>query len=106
MHPLPLTGTETCKDRSKSKKRHDASPTPHGDGNLQDIAISIRKEDDASPTPHGDGNQHPPQPGITLLDASPTPHGDGNLGDYGFTLSNGLMHPLPLTGTETPILSQ
>lgn len=35
----------------------------------------------------------------TIADASPTPHGDGNLGDYGFTLSNGLMHPLPLTGT-------
>ena len=79
MHPLPLTGTETPETFSAALRGSDASPTPHGDGNLfiGDDNLSVD------------------------LDASPTPHGDGNLGTVTVIPHEAMMHPLPLTGTET-----
>ena len=103
MHPLPLTGTETVDFKKSSPICKDASPTPHGDGNLSQFPIAqdihVR---DASPTPHGDGNAIMIPPTLFPLgcipypsrgrkpneivtasdietDASPTPHGDGNI---------------------------
>ena len=56
----------------------DASPTPHGDGNLAAIFDDVGFSKDASPTPHGDGNKKKVHRKLSDGDASPTPHGDGN----------------------------
>ena len=66
------------------------------------FSLSIVIPRDASPTPHGDGNHGCHGVGWNLDDASPTPHGDGNAFCAARSAAISGMHPLPLTGTETP----
>lgn len=81
----------------------DASPTPHGDGNLYNRNDFLNGLD-ASHTPHGDGNFHSiPNRNRLFSDASPTPLGDGNVEMRRLEKIFGDASPTPSRGRQKRI---
>ena len=56
MQLTPHTGTETTGHGIVRLNRHDATHTPHGDGNASIAYCVCEFIKDATHTPHGDGN--------------------------------------------------